>query len=288
MKGIVLAGGTGSRLHPVTLGPSKQLLPVYDKPMIYYPLSVLMLAGIRDIQIITTPHDLPQFERLLEDGSKLGMSFRYAVQQNPSGVADALRIGTDHVGNDAVGLILGDNVFHGARFGSLLCGLARDLTGCVLFGYPVSDPERYGVGEVDAHGRLISLEEKPKHPRSNLAITGLYLYDNQACTIAHSLQPSARGELEITDLNRVYMDRGQARLVQLGRGHAWLDTGTHDSLLEASHYVNILQSRQGVAIACIEELAWRLGYITTDSLLSLAMTMGNSPYGRYIQGVAKA
>ncbi|MFF8385002.1 glucose-1-phosphate thymidylyltransferase RfbA [Streptomyces kanasensis] len=285
MKGIILAGGHGTRLHPITLGVSKQLLPVYDKPMIYYPLSVLMLAGVTDIHIIAAPGDVPGFQRLLGDGSTLGLTLTYAEQDKPRGLADAFVLGAEHIGDDSVALILGDNLFHGPGFGEILRTSARDVDGCVLFGYPVGDPERYGVGEVDADGRLIGLEEKPARPRSNLAITGLYFYDNDVVDIARSLRPSNRGELEITDVNRTYLERGKATFVQLGRGFVWLDTGTHDALTEAGQYVQILSHRQGVRIGCVEEIAWRMGYIDRDACHRLGLALAKSPYGQYLMEI---
>ena len=288
MKGIVLAGGSGSRLYPVTGAVSKQLLPVYDKPMIYYPLSVLMFGGIRDILIISTPADLPQFKRLLGDGSELGINLSYAVQPQPNGLAEAFLIGADHVGDDSAALVLGDNIFHGPGFPDQLRRAIRDLTGCVLFGYPVSDPGRYGVGEADETGRLISIEEKPARPRSNRAITGLYLYDNDVLEIARQIKPSARGELEITDINQTYLERGTASLIDLGRGFAWLDTGTHDSLLEAGQYVQVLEHRQGIRIACLEEVALSMGYIDADACYALGAKLGSSRYGEYVMAIALA
>ena len=288
MKGVILAGGHGTRLHPITLGVSKQLLPVYDKPMIYYPLSVLMLAGITDIQIISSPDDLGAFQRMLGDGSWLGISLSYAEQDKPRGLADAFLVSADHIGDDQVALVLGDNIFHGAGFGTLVNRAARNVEGCVLFGHPVRDPERYGVGEVDDRGKLISLEEKPAKPRTNLAITGLYLYDNNVVDIAAGLQPSERGELEITDVNRIYMERDEATLIQLGRGFVWLDTGTHDAMMEAGQYVQVLEHRQGVRIACIEEIAWRMGYVDRETCYRLGSRLAKSPYGRYIMEVAEA
>ncbi len=261
MKGIVLAGGAGTRLHPITRAVSKQLLPVYDKPMIYYPLSVLMLAGITEILIITTPHEQDQFVRLLGDGSELGVRFSYAVQPEPNGLAEAFLIGREHVGTDSVALVLGDNIFYGHELGQMLLDAAGLQTGCLLFGYRVRDPERYGVAEADETGRLISIEEKPLTPKSDLAVTGLYFYDNQVLDEAAALSPSARGELEITDLNNRYIERGTAQLIDLGRGTAWLDTGTHDSLLEAGQFVQVLEHRQGVRIACLEEIALARGMI---------------------------
>jgi glucose-1-phosphate thymidylyltransferase len=292
MKGIVLAGGTGTRLHPITRGVSKQLLPVYDKPMIYYPLSTLMLAGIRDILVITTPEDAPMFHRLLGDGAELGIRLSYATQAAPNGIAEAFLIGEDHIGADAVALVLGDNIFHGPGFSGTMrdarAGLGEEGDGCVLFGYPVKDPERYGVGEADPTGRLVSIEEKPAKPRSDRAITGLYLYDGTAVERARALTPSARGELEITDLNRGYMEDGRARLVDLGRGFAWLDTGTHESLIEAGHYVQVLENRQGIRIACLEEVALRMGFIDADACHALGEKQGKNGYGQYVMAVARS
>jgi glucose-1-phosphate thymidylyltransferase len=286
VKGIILAGGSGTRLHPITRAVSKQLLPVYDKPMIYYPISVLMLAGIRDILVITTPHDQDQFVRLLGDGSQWGIALSYAVQPAPEGLAQAFLIGADHVGTDAAALVLGDNIFFGHGLPEQLT-TARTATvesgGCTLFGYRVGDPERYGVAEVDPDGRLIDIEEKPEKPKSRLAITGLYFYDGNVVEHARSLRPSARGELEITDLNRIYIAAGSARLIDLGRGTAWLDTGTQDSLLAASQFVQVLQQRQGVTIACLEEIALRRGFIDASLALELAEQMGSSGYGAYLR-----
>jgi glucose-1-phosphate thymidylyltransferase len=288
VKGVILAGGQGTRLHPITVAVSKQLLPVYDKPMIYYPLSVLMLAGITDIQIITSPDDLGIFRRLLGDGSWLGITLSYAEQDKPRGIADAFLVSADHIGDDSVALVLGDNIFHGAGFGTLVHQAAQNVEGCVLFGHPVRDPERYGVGVLDDRGKLISIDEKPARPRANMAITGLYLYDDTVVDIAGGLQPSDRGELEITDINRVYLERGDATLIQLGRGFVWLDTGTHDALMEAAQYVQVLEHRQGVRIACLEEIAWRLGYIDRDTCYRLGSRLAKSSYGRYIMGVAES
>ncbi|WP_204456046.1 glucose-1-phosphate thymidylyltransferase RfbA [Actinokineospora baliensis] len=288
MKGIVLAGGSGTRLHPITQAVSKQLLPVYDKPMIYYPLSVLMLAGIRDILIISTPADLPNFQRLLGDGSQFGVAFSYAEQAQPNGLAEAFIIGEDFVGDDPVALVLGDNIFWGLGFSQIMQANTTDLDGAVLFGYPVKDPQRYGVGEVDGDGRLISIEEKPKAPRSNRAITGLYFYDNDVIKIAKGLTPSARGELEITDVNAEYLRQGRARLIDLGRGFAWLDTGTHDSLLEAGQFVQVLEHRTGVRIACLEEIALDRGFISADECHALGAKLAKSGYGEYVMSVAKA
>ncbi|NYH80921.1 glucose-1-phosphate thymidylyltransferase [Actinopolyspora biskrensis] len=286
MKGIILAGGSGTRLHPITHAVSKQLVPVYDKPMIYYPLSVLMLAGIRDILIITSPGDVKNFSALLGDGESLGISISYATQEKPRGIADALAIGSEHIGGDSVALILGDNIFHGPGFSWSLKQNLDSIDGCVLFGYPVHDPERYGVGEVDSHGRIVSIEEKPEKPRSNRAITGLYAYDNDVVSMVEELRPSSRGELEITDVNRMYMERGKARLVDLGRGFAWLDTGTPEALIEAGQYVRALEVRQGVRIACIEEIAFRMGFIDQESCYRMGLRLNKSEYGRYIMELA--
>lgn len=292
MRGILLAGGTGSRLFPVTRAVSKQLLPVHDKPMIYHPLTTLMLAGIRDILLITTPHDRPAFHRLLGDGSHLGLRIAYAEQAEPNGLAEAFVIGAEHVRGGPSALVLGDNIFHGASFGAVLRRRVAQIrsgeTGCVLFGYPVSDPRRYGVGEADEHGRLVSIEEKPARPRSDRAITGLYLYDDTVVDIAATITPSARGELEITDVNRAYVERGRAHLQDLGRGFAWLDTGTHDSLMEAGQYVRVLENRQGVRIACVEEVALRMGYIDPDQALRLGEAQTGSGYGEYVCELARA
>ncbi|MBP2476096.1 glucose-1-phosphate thymidylyltransferase [Crossiella equi] len=288
MKGIILAGGAGTRLHPITQAVSKQLLPVYDKPMVYYPLSTLMLAGIREVLLISTPADLPMFQRLLGDGSQFGLRVEYAEQAHPNGLAEAFIIGADFVGDDDVALVLGDNIFYGQGFSGQLQQLVRDLDGCVLFGYPVKDPERYGVGEADEEGNLVSIEEKPARPRSNRAITGLYFYDNQVVQIAKELTPSARGELEITDVNLAYLKQGKAKLLDLGRGFAWLDTGTHDSLLEAGQFVQVLEHRQGVRIACLEEIALRMGYIDADACYRLGAALAKSGYGQYVMDVALA
>ncbi|HVK22226.1 MAG TPA: glucose-1-phosphate thymidylyltransferase RfbA [Actinokineospora sp.] len=288
MKGIVLAGGSGTRLHPITQAVSKQLLPVYDKPMVYYPLSVLMLAGIRDILIISTPVDLPNFERLLGDGSQFGVKFSYAEQAEPNGLAEAFIIGEEFIGDDPVALILGDNIFFGQSFSQQLHASVADLDGAVLFGYRVKDPERYGVGEVDADGRLVSIEEKPARPKSNRAITGLYFYDNSVVKIAKGLRPSPRGELEITDVNLEYLRQGRAKLVDLGRGFAWLDTGTHDSLLEAGQFVQVLEHRTGVRLACLEEIALERGFITADQAYALGEKLAKSGYGEYVMAVAKS
>ncbi|WP_328445655.1 MULTISPECIES: glucose-1-phosphate thymidylyltransferase RfbA [unclassified Amycolatopsis] len=288
MKGIVLAGGSGTRLHPITQAVSKQLLPVYDKPMVYYPISVLMLAGIREILIISTPADLPMFRKLLGNGDQFGLSFTYAEQPSPNGLAEAFVIGADFIGDDDVALVLGDNIFYGQGFSSRLQAAVQDLDGCVLFGYPVKDPERYGVGEVGADGKLVSIEEKPAKPRSNKAITGLYFYDNQVVEIARALKPSPRGELEITDVNLTYVRQDRATLVELSRGFAWLDTGTHDSLLEAGQFVQVLEHRTGVRIACLEEIALRMGFINADECYALGSKLAKSGYGDYVKAVAVA
>jgi glucose-1-phosphate thymidylyltransferase len=285
VKGIILAGGSGTRLYPVTSVVSKQLLPVFDKPMIYYPLATLMFAGIREILIITTPTDQPLFERLLGDGSDLGLTFTYAAQDKPRGLADAFLIGRDFVGKDTVALVLGDNIFYGAGLPGLLSKQAMLRRGATVFGYAVSTPEQYGVIELDAEGRAVSIEEKPKAPRSNVAVTGLYFYDNEVLDIAAAVKPSARGELEITDVNRAYMERGRLFVEVLGRGFAWLDTGTHASLVEASHFVQILEQRQGLRIACPEEIALRLGYISLDKFHELAQRCAKSSYGEYLLSV---
>ncbi len=281
MRGIVLAGGTGSRLHPITLGTSKQLVPVYDKPMIYYPLSTLMLAGVRDVLIITTPHDADQFERLLGDGSQFGISVTYAQQPSPDGLAQAFVIGEEHIGSDTAGLVLGDNIFYGPGMGTRLRRY-DSLTGAAVFGYWVADPTAYGVVEFDDSGRALTLEEKPEHPRSHYAIPGLYFYDNDVVEIAKNLTPSARGELEITDLNRVYLERGELQVEVLPRGTAWLDTGTFDSLSEATEFVRTVQRRQGLSIGSPEEVAWRLGYLSDDELRVRAEPLVKSGYGAYL------
>jgi glucose-1-phosphate thymidylyltransferase len=288
MKGIVLAGGSGTRLYPLTLATSKQLLAIYDKPMVYYPLSVLMLADVRDILVISTPASVPALRALLGDGSHLGLRISYAEQPEPRGIADAFRIGAAHIGGDDVALILGDNVFHGAGFPRLLRSAVADLDGCTLFGYPVSEPERYGIAEIDGAGELVSIEEKPARPRSDNAITGLYLYDNDVVEIARDLRPSPRGELEITDVNLVYLKQGRARLVRLGRGFTWLDAGTHNSLLAAGQYVQVLEQRQGVRVACLEEIALRMGFIDAAGCYRLGEQMHSSEYGRYLMDVAQA
>jgi len=288
MKGIILAGGAGTRLYPATLVVSKQLLPVFDKPMIYYPLSTLMFAGIRDILIITTPEDSPLFARLLGDGSDLGLRLTYATQDKPRGLADAFIIGRDFVGSDSVALVLGDNIFYGHGLSQLLDRAGRRKTGATVFGYVVNDPERYGVVELEASGRVLSIEEKPRQPKSNYAVTGLYFYDNHVLDIAASIKPSPRGEIEITDVNRVYMEQGELYVEVMGRGFAWLDTGTHASLVEASQFVQILEQRQGLRVACPEEIAYRLGYISSDTFLALAHRCGKSGYGQYLMSVHNA
>ena len=288
MKGIVLAGGSGTRLHPITQAVSKQLLPVYDKPMIYYPLSVLMLAGIRDVLVITTPQDMPSFQRLLGDGNQWGIELSYAEQPQPNGLAEAFIIGESFIGGDDAALVLGDNIFFGADFGEVMRDYVSNMDGAVLFGYPVKDPQRYGVGEVDENGMLISIEEKPEKPKSNRAITGLYFYDNDVVEIAKGLTPSKRGELEITDVNLTYLRQGRARLLDLGRGFAWLDTGTHDSLLEAGQFVQVLEHRTGVRIACLEEIALDKGFISADDCYALGRKLAKSGYGDYVMDVALA
>ena len=287
MKGIILAGGSGTRLYPITRVVSKQLLPVYDKPMIYYPLSVLMLAGIREILIISTPQDLPRFRDLLSDGSWLGLKFSYAEQPRPEGLAQAFIIGADFIGDDSVCLILGDNIFYGHGLPEILRRCVRLEKGGIIFGYLVKDPERYGVVEFDEHRNVIGIEEKPAHPKSNFAVPGLYFYDNQVVEIARNLRPSARGELEITDLNNEYLQRGQLKVELLGRGFAWLDTGTHDSLQQAASFVQVVQERQGIKISAVEEIAFRLGYISRDNLKNLAQKMIKNDYGRYLMAVAE-
>jgi glucose-1-phosphate thymidylyltransferase len=288
MKGIILAGGSGTRLYPLTQVLSKQLLPVYDKPLIYYPFSVLMLADIRDILLISTPVALPAYEAIFGDGSSLGLSVSYAVQEEPRGIAEAVIIGADFVATDEVALILGDNLFYGAGFSDVLADARRNLDGCTLFGYPVTDPQRYGIAEVDSHGRLVSVEEKPTQPKSDRAVTGLYFYDNDVLDIAKNLRPSERGELEITDINSAYLEAGKGRLIDLGRGFAWLDAGTHQSMLDASEYVQLVGQRQGVRIACLEEIALHMKFIERQTCHELGRAMPACSYGRYVMDVARA
>lgn len=288
MKGIILAGGAGTRLYPLTQVTSKQLLPVYDKPMIFYPLSTLMLAGIRDILIISTPEDLPNFEKLLGNGSRLGMNLSYKVQPSPDGLAQAFILGEDFIGDDTCAMILGDNIFFGNGFSGLLQGAARKETGATIFSYHVEDPERFGIVEFDSSGRAISIEEKPEKPKSSYAVTGLYMYDNKCIEYAKSLKPSERGELEITDLNRIYLEENTLDVVVLGRGYAWLDTGTFESLMDASQFIMALEKRQSIKVSAIEEIAFRMGYISEAQLEKAANSYGKSPYGDYLKKVARS
>ena len=286
MKGIILAGGSGTRLYPLTKAVSKQIMPVYDKPMIYYPLSILMLAGIREVLIISTPRDLPVFRELLSDGAQLGMHFEYAVQEQPRGLADAFIIGADFIGSDSVCLILGDNIFYGQSFSKLLRDVAAREKGATIFGYYVGDPREYGVVEFDENKMAISIEEKPEHPKSNYAVPGLYFYDNDVVEIAKNVKPSARGEIEITSINNEYLKRGSLHVETLGRGFAWLDTGNHDALLDAADFVAAFQKRQGLYISCIEEIAYKRGFITREQLLDLAKPLMKTQYGKYLTEVA--
>ncbi len=288
MKGIVLAGGAGTRLHPITLGVSKQLLAVYDKPMIYYPISVLMLAGIRDILIITTPEDQASFQRLLGDGSRYGVNFTYAVQPKPEGLAQAFIIGKEFIGSDNVALVLGDNIFYGAHLSRLVKAAAQRQEGATVFGYYVCDPERFGVVEFDKEGNAVSIEEKPQHPKSNYAVTGLYFYDNNVVKIAENIKPSARGELEITAVNNAYLEQGKLHVETLGRGYAWLDTGTHQSMLEAANFIHTIETRQGLQVACLEEIAFENSWLTADELRCNIKDMLKTDYGKYLMRITES
>ena len=288
MKGIVLAGGAGTRLHPITLGVSKQLLAVYDKPMIYYPISVLMLAGIRDILIITTPEDQASFQRLLGDGSRYGVNFTYAVQPKPEGLAQAFIIGKEFIGSDNVALVLGDNIFYGAHLSRLVKAAAERQEGATVFGYYVCDPERFGVVEFDKEGNAVSIEEKPQHPKSNYAVTGLYFYDNNVVKIAENIKPSARGELEITAVNNAYLEQGKLHVETLGRGYAWLDTGTHQSMLEAANFIHTIETRQGLQVACLEEIAFENSWLTADELRCNIKDMLKTDYGKYLMRITES